>query len=231
MKKRTTVLGSYDTAAYGWTLTSWVLSDPEMKTNYVERAGGDGAWDLSTVMTDGIPKYKDRNLTVTLECSKGTRADREQLVRDMVNLLDGLEWEIIPPDRLEYYLVGRLHVAVRQNDHAYAAVTVTGVCRPWLYRKRPTKYYLDLAQRPKPVLTVRNGGRLAVVPTVTVTGANADICLGLGDPQEANDYVEVSGLPPGTYKLPDMLLRPGTHEFYVTGSGELTISFREAVLR
>ena len=77
MQKRTARIGGYDTAVYGWTLTGCELRAPEQKTNYVERTGGDGSWDLSTVMTGGVPRYKDRTLTITLENSQGDRADRE----------------------------------------------------------------------------------------------------------------------------------------------------------
>ena len=171
---------------------------------------------------------------MTLECSKGTRADREEIIREMVNLLDGLDWEITPPDRPEHYLIGRLHVAVKYNNLAHAAVTVTGVCRPWLYSKRETKFFMDTAQSTTPWITVRNSGRLAVVPTVTVAGDGAVVSLMLGDHHlDDEEAPQIDGLTPGTYKLPDFLLRPGAHELYVYAfpDGEVTISFREAVLR
>ena len=128
MKKRSIKIGNYDTTTYGWTLTGCILSDPEQKVNYVERPGGDGSWDLSTALTGGIPRYKNRSLTVTLECSEGTREDREKLVNKLVSQLDGLEWQIVLPDRPDHYLVGRVHVAVTLSSPSYAAVTVTATC-------------------------------------------------------------------------------------------------------
>lgn len=220
MTKRTILFGSYDTAGHGWTLTSWKLSDPEQKTKYVDKTGGDGAWDWSTVMTDGLPRYKDRSLTATLECSEGDRAYREGLISVLVNQLDGLEWEITLPDHTAYYLVGRLHVAVNYSDLAHASVTITGTCRPWFYEKKQTVVTLP------PVTTehtynLTNSGRLALVPTLNLSEGTFRL-------RYSGASVELSA---GTYEWPVLLLTPGKHTIAYQGTGTLTITYREAVLR
>lgn len=221
MQKRKFIFGSYDTAAHGWTLApGWKLSDPEQKTNYVEKTGGDGSWDLSTAMTEGIPRYKDRSLTVTLECSTGTRASREELISEMVNQLDGFKWQIVSPDKPDHYLVGRLHVAVNYNDLAHAAVTVTGTCEPWLYSTQETVLTLN-ATSTKIKVMLSNNGRRAVVPTLTVTDS---VLLEYG-----GDSLQLSTA--GTYEWPALLLTPGNHLVNYSGSGTLTFTYREAVLR
>lgn len=219
LKKRTVIFGEYDTAAHGWTLTGYTLSSPEQKTNYVEKSGGDGSWDLSTVMTDGIPRYRDRSLTVTLENSEGTRAEREELLNRMVNLLDGLQWPIVLPDRPDYYLTGRLHVAVDYNRPAHAAVTVTAVCEPWLYRTQETVEQRT-ATTATQSLTLRNSGRRAVVPQLQTTGS---IQLTYG--------ATLINLSAGVYQWPELLLTPGDHVLEYSGTGVLTVTYREAVLR
>jgi hypothetical protein len=168
MQKRTVKFGEYNTADYGWTLTGWDLSAPEQKTTYVEKTGGDGSWDLSTVLTGGLPRYKTRKLTATFECSVGNREHREALINDMVNLLDGLEWPIVPPDRPDHYLVGRVHVAVNQNSLSWAMVTVTAVVSPWLYSARETIHDLSTSSSDVKSVQLINGGRRALVPTITV---------------------------------------------------------------
>ena len=222
MQKRSVLFGSYNTAAHGWTLTGYSLSDPEQKTNYVEKPGGDGSWDLSTALTDGIPRYKDRTLTVTLECSEGDRSYREDLINDMVNLLDGLEWHTVLPDRPNHYLTGRLHVAVNSNSLAYAEVTVTGVVASWFYSEKETAVTL-VATAAEQTATVRNGGRLIMVPSITVTGDNADVLLLYGTDSLA--------LSTGTYKWPTLKLTPGDHVLRYSGTGTVVITYREAVLR
>lgn len=220
MTKRTVLFGTYDTAKHGWTLAGLRLSDPEQKTNYVEKTGGDGSWDWSTVMTDGIPRYKDRSLTVTLECSEGTRADREGLISEIVNLLDGMEWEITLPDHADFFITGRLHVAVGYNDLAHCAVTVTGTCTPWIYRKRETVIVLTATSTEKSAILV-NAGRLTLVPTLEVADGNITLMYGTSSTQMSE----------GTYEWPTLLLTPGNHPIKYKGSGTLTISYREAVLR
>lgn len=219
LKKRKVILGEYDTAANGWTLTGCTLSDPEQKTKYVEKSGGDGSWDLSTAMTDGVARYKDRSLTVRLENSEGTREDREALINHMVNLLDGLTWSVVLPDRPGYYATARLHVAVEYNTVAHAAVVVTGVCEPWLQKDQETIVEKTATTATQSV-TLQNNGRRAVVPQLETTGS---IRLTYG--------ATLINLSAGIYEWPVLLLTPGDHVLEYSGSGKLTIRYREAVLR
>lgn len=219
MVKRTIAFGTYDTAANGWTLTGWQLSPAEQKTNFVERTGGDGSWDLSTALTDGQPRYYDRTLTVTLEHSGGDRLNREAIIRQMVNQLDGQRLNIELPDDPFHYITGRLHVAREYNDPAHAAVTVTAVCSPWKYSTPETTVTLTAATSKKTAQLVNNG-RLAVVPTLTVTGSS--VLVEFGNLSKA--------LGTGTHQLPDLLLTSGTHTLTYSGTGTLAIKYREAVL-
>ena len=219
MKKRTTKIGPYDTASHGWTLTGWNLTDPEQKLNYVEKVGGDGAWDLSTALTDGIPRYKSRNLTIALELSEGTRDDREEAVNDLVNLLDGFTWSIVPPDRPDYYLTGRTHVAVTHSGLSYAAVTITAVVAPWFYRERETIVELTAIPATQ-VATLYNNGRLAVLPELTATG---DVTLKYGTAS-----IQIAA---GSHKWSVLLLKQGIHRLEYSGTGSITIRYREGVLR
>lgn len=218
MKKRGIILGDYDTAANGWTLTSWKLSAPEQKTSYVEKAGGDGSWDLSTALTDGIPRYGNRSLTAELECSEGTRMEREALIRSMINTLDGLPWDIRVPDNDHHHLHGRVHVAKEYSDLAHAAVTVTAMVEPWKYADTETKITLTASTTARTAQLINNGRR-AVVPTLTVEGS---VLLGYGTGSLS--------LSEGTHQWADLLLTPGSHALTYSGSGKLVIAYREAVL-
>lgn len=220
MKKRTANLGGYDTASHGWTLATCKLSDPEQKTEYTEKPGGDGAWDTSTILTGGIPRYKNRTLTLTLECSVGTREDREELVNELVNSLDGLEHKIILPDRPEYYLFGRLHVAVDRSTPAHAIVNITGTVEPWYYKEQETVVEIEATGYVEEHYLINNGRRV-VVPVLSAGGNikvkynGADVNLERGK----------------AYQWPLLMLTPGIHTIEVNGAGTLTITYREAVLR
>lgn len=228
MQKRTILFGDYNTAEHGWTVTSIALSDPEQKTNYVEKLGGDGSWDLSTAQTGGIPRYRNRTLLVTMECSEGTRDQREALLNEMVNTLDGLEWKIVLPDRPDHYLLGRIHIAVTYSNLAHAMVTITGTVEPWFYQARETVVELDApitASTETATFYLWNHGRKVVIPTLTVEGY-ASLSFG---------GASIS-LTTGVYKWPALQLVPGENILRylgsVNGANEtLTLTYREAVLR
>ena len=96
--KRKITIGSYDTAAHGWTLVEWAFSEALQKTNYLYIPGADGSLDASTALSDGIPRYSEREFTATLEISTGDRLQREAVIREMINTLDGFRWSIELPD-------------------------------------------------------------------------------------------------------------------------------------
>lgn len=218
MAKRTIKIGSYDTAAHGWTLSQWTLSPAEQRTLYVERTGADGSWDLSTALTDGVPRYKDRTLTVRLECSNGTRLEREALIREMINTLDGYRYNIYLPDISDHYISGRVHVARNYSDLAHCAVTVTATCEPWLYRDTETVHTLTATSTER-TAQILNNGRRTCYPTIEVTGSAT---LSAGGSSWA--------LSAGSYLLPDLVINPGITELRYKGSGTVKLTYREAVL-
>lgn len=221
MDKRKIIIGDYDTAAHGWTLSGWSLSPPKVKTQYAEIPGGDGSLDLSDVLTDGIPRYRDRTLVVRLECSDGNRLDREALIRDAANRLDGIRADIRLPDDDEHYINGRVSIARVFNDPAHGAIEMEAICGPWKYRLTETEYGVTAGEEEK-TLILYNGGRRAVCPTVSVEGDDASVQLSFAD-------TSIS-LSAGTYKLPDLLLTSGEHAVSYRGTGALVIRYREAVL-
>lgn len=214
-------LGSYDTAANEWTLASWQLGDAPQKTNLVDKPGGDGSWDLSTSLTDGILRYGDRALGAVFECSEGDRMYREAKLGQMINQLDGMTLNIELPDDPDHYLVGRLKVVKNYNDLAHCAVTVTATCEPWKYSQKETVVKLTASSTAK-TADVVNNGRRAVVPTITVAGNGASVRM----TYDSKSLTSAAG----TFKWPDMLLTPGKHALQYSGTGSLTITYREAVL-
>lgn len=219
MTKRTIIFGTYDTAMHGWTLTGWELSAAEQKTKYLDKPNGDGAWDLSTAHTDGLMRYHNRSLNATFECSEGTRSTREATIRKMINDLDGMVVNIRLPDDAHHYVTGRLHVVRKYNDLAHAAVAVIATCEPWKYAAAET-IVTTAATTDKQRVTLHNGGRRAVVPLISVSGASVLL-----------EYENASqAMSAGTYKWPNLLLTPGSHTLTVSGTGTITFTYREAVL-
>lgn len=223
MKKRGIIIGNYDTSIL-WTLTGWEFTPAEQETSYLEIPGRTkGPLDLSTSLSDGEPVYKSRQLTATFECSEGDRLTRKQWIADMINSLDGRQWEIVLPDDPHLFLVGRVRVTPLYNDPAHASVSVTAVCEPWKYYRAETAIVLT-AKTAKQIATLTNSGRMPIMPTVVVSGSNASVLIECG----STSYALGEGIYDG--KLPALYLFPGETPIKYSGSGTISITYREAVL-
>lgn len=221
MTKRKLIFGTYDTAADGLlTLTGWALSTPEYQSNMVEVPGRDGALDLSTALTDGEPRYKNRTLTATFETSEGSREARQTRLDTMVNWLDGWRMDIQLPDDDTRYITGRVHVVVEYNDLAHGAVTVTAVCDPWRYSKTETVVTLTAGSKAQTTSLV-NAGRRSQAPKLTVE-SDSQVTLTYGSYTWA--------LSSGVYILPDLILQQGDNALTYSGEGTVEIRYREAIL-
>lgn len=221
-KRRGFLFGDYDTAAYGWTLTGWEFPEPEPQTNYVTVPGrAAGPLDYSTSLTGGDPRYGGRELTALFELSEGTRLERDEVISAMVNELHGARLEIVFPDDLTRYAVGRLSVNTSYSDMAHAEVSVEATCEPWRYSKQETQVIVE-AMADKQTTVLSNAGRRIIVPDITVSGAGARVSLTCGDHSWT--------LTKGDYRLADLELRRGNTILAYSGSGTVTIKYREAIL-
>lgn len=222
MEKRKLLLGTYDTALTGlWTLAAWEFSPAEYQSNFVTVPGRDGPLDLTAALTGGEPRYGSRTLTATLESSEGTRLDRESRINTIINWLDGWRMNIELPDDSSHYITGRIHVARLYNDNAHAAVAVTAVCDPWRYMKDETVATLTATEAAQTAV-LTNSGRRTVTPLLAIEGEAASVNLVYG----AASWL----LGPGTYQLPDLTLPQGGGSLTYSGTGTVTLSYREAVL-
>lgn len=219
MEIRKLILGTYNTASDGlWTLRSTKLTKPPQVQSFLSVPGRHAPLDYSTYLTDGQPYYESRSLEAVLESSEGSRPEREKRISSMVNRLDGLSMQIFLPDDADHYLVGRVQVTPDYNDLAHCAVTVSAVCEPWRYAVNETIITLT-ANALEVDAVLENQGKLALVPTLDVTG---EVSLIFGD----SNWV----LAAGTYILPDIFLTPGAHKITYSGNGTLKFTYREAVI-
>lgn len=224
MQKRKIFIGPYDTATEGlWTLSECTLGSPERREDYIEVPGRNGVLDLSTALTDGEPHYGSREFSATLESSEGTRLEREERISKMVNQLDGWRHNIILPDDPGHYIVGRVRVDKLYSDPAHAAVRVTATCDPWRYNKTETVVGL-IATSTEQTVALVNLGRRSVVPVIKVTGGDVTLIFNNG----SEEYVEM--LAPGEHIREYLYLKTGSTILRYSGSGQATLTYREAVL-
>jgi hypothetical protein len=226
MEKRRLTIGEYDTAADGlWTLASWKLTKGAQVQTFVAVPGRAAPLDLSTYLTDGQPWYDNATLDVVLESSEGDRLARKHRIDLMVSYMDGQTLKIYLPDDPDHYLVGRVQVNPEYNDPAHCAVRVSAVCDPWLYAAAETVVVLE-ATATEQTAQLLNYGRLAVVPAVVTTGEARIQYGGRSWALQAGEH-----LLPELYLTPGQGLgRPGAHSITYAGSGNITITYREAVL-
>ena len=224
MQKRKIIIGAYDTAAEGlWTLSGFTLSRAAYHENYADVPGHSGLLDLSTVLTDGEPYYGSREFEATLESSEGTRMEREARINQMINQLDGWRHNITLPDDPEHYISGRVRVEKLYNDPAHASVRVSATCDPWRYNNSETVVGL-IATGTEQTASLINAGRLSVVPTITVTGGSVRLTFNTG----TEELTET--LSPGEYIRPYIYLKTGAAPLRYSGAGQITFTYREAVL-
>jgi hypothetical protein len=187
MKKRQLILNDYRTAEDGlFTLSACKITKAAQEQTFVKVPGRFAPLDLSTVLTDGQPYYGNASLDAVLESSEGTRAERQEHIDHMKNLLDGHIVKIIHPDFPGRYLVGRVEVAPDFNGLAYCSVNLSAVLEPWLYNDTETV-------------------KEAILPFAEVTkiGGMTRKCTNLFDPAQllnASGWTESGGIYSGTLK-------------------------------
>ena len=224
MQKRKIIIGTYDTAVEGmWTLASWVLGKAVAQESYADVPGHNGPLDLSTVLTGGEPYYGSREFEAILESSEGTRLEREQRINQMINKLDGWRFNITLPDDADHYINGRVRVEKLYNDPAHASVRVTATCEPWRYNNFETVVGL-IATETEQTVALLNNGRRSVVPDITVIGG--PVTLIFNTETEERTWA----LNPGEYVLGDIYLKTGAAPLRYSGAGQVTLTYREAVL-
>lgn len=224
MQKRKIIIGTYDTALEGlWTLTAWYLDRASAYEEYVKIPGHNGQLDVSTVLTDGEPYYDSRDFEAILESSEGTRLEREQRIDYMINLLDGRRFNIILPDDPIHHINGRVRVEKLYNDPAHASVRIAATCDPWRYNNAETVVGL-IATATEQTASLINKGRRSVVPDMKVTGGSVTLKF------ETNGEERTWTLSPGEYILADIFLKTGAAPLKYSGAGQITLTYREAVL-
>ncbi len=210
----------FNTAEWGWTLTSFHLSDMEPKTYLVDKPGGHGSWDLSDSLTDGLPRYKDRTLTATLECSVGTMEERRTNMSNLINPYNGKRCRITGPgtgERKERkYVAGRVQVVINYHNLAHTSITITAVCDPWVYPYNDTALTFTATEEVK-TTSLSTMGVMETIPTVTVYGG----------PVRLKYNGVTREFSAGTYVLPDAKLVYG-QSLYIefSGSGTARITYK-----
>ena len=202
---------------WGLIVTAKNVTPPEPKTNYVDIDGRSGSLDLSDALTGEIT-YKDRTVAASFWTSDGTRTEREALLNEITAVLHGKKIQIIEPDDLDHFFIGRPIIKSKSNILPYAEFTIEATCEPWRYAVDETDRRVDVAGDTVAV-AIQNNGVKTVIPTVTVNGSVTITYDGVS-----------TKLTTGSYQLLNLKLYQGSNVVNVSGDGSVVFRYREATL-
>lgn len=196
-------------------LSSKTIGTPSPKTEEIEIPGGDGVLDLTEFF--GEVKYSNRPLS--FEFSTMVPQDEfMDLFTNVQNALHGQKLQIVLDDDAEWAYMGRITVSEWKAEKSIGKLTIDCDCEPYKYRLADTTL-TRAVNNATTQITLTNSGRKRIVPLIT-TDAEMKIA-----------FTGYSGtFSAGTFTIPELVLHEGKTIVKVTGTGNITFSYREGVL-
>lgn len=192
------------------------IGAPSVKKELVEIEGADGSIDYTDFF--GGPKYgevKHKFIFSTIV----PRSDFLNHYSTIKNALHGRKLPIILDDDPGFRYVGRCYVSNFTDEKGVGKITVECECEPYKYKLQPT--IISVAVNGAEVITLTNARKRAVPEIQISTDTSLNIVF---------QTYNVWDLGSGSYTLPELELAEGVNEVTVTGTGEITFTWREAML-
>lgn len=196
-------------------LTAKSITTPTPKTKYVNIDGMSGSLDLTESLSGDVT-YNDRTVSASFVLTDGSFEERNRTFREISNRLHGRKVKLIEPDDPTHYLLGRVTVRPPTNRLAYGEISLEAVCDPWRYSINDSVRTVEVDGRTIDVVINNNGAR-TLVPEIKIVGA-VDITFNNGS----------ISLTTGSYKISDLRLYAGTNIITVSGTGTITLTYKEA---
>lgn len=193
-------------------MTGKDLPAPKVQTYAVEVPGRNGLLDLSEFLT-GEPTYSNRTLKFEF-LGDGSRETVLSLI-DVMLSYHGKNITVTTDDFTGWYYTGRADVTYSDKGY-YVTFVLTIDAQPFSYSLTPKSYtYTNSTEQ---VVTLFNAG-VSVIPTVTV---DTETTIVYGD--------TTLRLSAGTYEPEALKLKHGNNNLTITSTGEVNITYREAVI-
>lgn len=205
---------------------------PEPNTNAVDIPFRDGALDISEAVT-GYMTYKDRAGSWEFYIANDYHY-WVALKREITNYLHGRKMCVVFEDDPGFYYEGRLSVDEFQSQQVNSTITIAYTLRPYKLSMVTTgeKWLWDpfsfvdgvinsAVDQTVPCAIKLHGGRMRAGISVMTTNSGCKVSLNGGTPVTLNQ---------GVTRLPDMILEDGENTLVFTGSGYVTVTYREGSL-
>lgn len=197
-------------------LESKEMGAPEVKVNKIDIPGADSALDLTDFF--GEPKYDDVKHKFQFTSIEPQDTFLTQF-SEIKNAIHGKKVRIILDDDPSFFYIGRCFVSAFTNDKGIGTVSVECECEPYKYKLAKTT--VSKAVNGTEAITLTNGRKRAV-PEISIT---TDTSLNI-----VYQTYNIWDLGSGSYTLPDLELTEGANTVTVTGVGNITFTWQEAML-
>lgn len=196
-------------ADYGLLLVEYDAPEPAPKTYRVSLEGMNGAVDMSEWA--GAVYFNTRTVSMVI------RDLESRAYQTMVQFLHGRKVKITFSDQPEWYFYGRCESVASSTRKRVTNTTLSFTCDPFkLAQVEDSKTFAAGETAQTAVLAT---SRRRVVPSIAVTDSATLTYNG-------NAYT----LSAGTHKPPTFIIDDTPREVSVTGSGTVTITWRDGVL-
>ena len=206
---------SYDD--FGLYLTNLQVGEPAVKSNYINLPARDGQLDLSGVLSD-TPLYDMRTISYTFVWRSNVD-DFESEVSAIVNALHGQTMDVIHGSS-PYFYRGKLSVSSPSITNDKAQIQISLNAEPYALKREKNETTITLSETERETTIINAGGK-KVVPEFTLSESGTAI-VKFGN-------VEVS-MDAGTHRFANVIFAHGENTITVSGSGTLTVAFREGTL-
>lgn len=199
---------------WGLILGSKEIGSPEPKVNQIEIEGGDGVLDLTEFF--GEVKYKNRPLSFQFSKTNIVPDGFLALYSLVQDLLHGKKMQVILDDDPNHFYYGRVTINEWKSNKNIGEIVIDVDAEPYKYNL--TETVVSKAVSGTATITLNNS-RKRVVPIIT-TDAEMTIVFG-----------NYSGtFSKGTFTIPELELIEGANAVTVTGTGNISFSYREGGL-
>jgi phage-related protein len=194
-------------------LTGKEIGSPEVKRQTIDIEGADGELDFTDFF--GEPKYSNAQHRFEFESIQPWNEQLSQFA-DIKNKIHGKKGRIVLDSDPSFFYVGRCFVSSYKNEATIGRISIECDCEPYKYKMEKTvvTQVVDGTQ----TITLTNARKRAV-PTITTT---SDMTISFGGGIWTNRA--------GTFTIPELELVEGDNLVTVTGAGNITFTWQEAML-